>query len=149
MAEAQIRPATADDQAVIRQWVRAEALDPTALHWSQFLVAELEGEIVGIGQVRPHRRCRELGSLIVREDRRRRGIGAQIVEALLATEQGEVYLECLDEMASYYARFGFQPLPWWQAPAPLKLKAGLGNLFGRLFGYRVVTMRRPRPQADR
>ncbi len=145
MAEVRLRRATAADQALIRQWVRDEQLDPTALHWSQFLVAEVEGEIVGIGQVRPHRRCRELGSLIVRQDYRRRGIGAQIVAALLAAEPGDVYLECLGEMAAYYARFGFEPLPWRQAPLPLKLKAGLGSLIGRLFGYRVVTMRRPRP----
>lgn len=147
MAEVQIRRATAEDQAVIRQWVRDEQLDPTALHWSQFVVAELDGEMVGIGQIRPHRRCRELGSLIVRQAYRRRGIGAQIVAALLAAEPGDVYLECLDEMAAYYARFGFEPLPWWQAPMPLKLKAGLGNLASRLFGYQVVTMRRPRPPA--
>ena len=141
MSDIQLRPATADDQAAIRQLVRAEGLDPTALHWSHFLIAECEGEMVGIGQVRPYPNCRELGSLAVKASYRQQGVGALIVNALLARETGEVYLECVAANERYYTRFGFQRIPWWQAPMPLKLKAGLSQIV-RLLGYRVVTMRR-------
>lgn len=142
MSDIQLRPATAADQAVIRQMVRDEDLDPTALHWSHFLIAEAEGKIAGIGQVRPYPKCRELGSLVVKEAYRQQGVGALIVNALLERETGDVYLECESQNERYYTRFGFEPIPWWRAPLPLKLKAGLGQIFGRLYGFRVVTMRR-------
>lgn len=142
MTEIQIRPAAEADQGFIRQMVRDEDLDPTALHWSHFLIAEAEGEIVGIGQVRPYPKCRELGSLVVKEPYRRLGVGAQIVNALLERETGVVYLECLAHNERYYARFGFKRIPWWRAPMPLKLKAGMGQVVGPLLGFRVIVMRR-------
>ncbi|MBI5668823.1 MAG: GNAT family N-acetyltransferase [Chloroflexi bacterium] len=142
MPDIHIRPATAADQDTIRQMVKAEELDPTGLHWSHFLIAENGGEIVGIGQVRPYPKCRELGSLVVKEPYRRQGVGARIIHALLERETGDVYLECLDHNAAYYARFGFERVPWWRTPMPLKLKAGVMGRILRLFGYRLITMRR-------
>jgi hypothetical protein len=64
---------------------------------------------------------------------------------LLAREPGEVYLECLSFMAPYYARFGFEAIPWQHAPMPLRVKAGLGTVVGRLLGHRMTVMRRPHP----
>lgn len=143
MSSIQIRPASAADQETINGMVREEGLDFTSLHWSHFLVAEDDGQIVGIGQVRPYPRCRELGSLAVQRNYRKQGVGALLVNALLARESGGVYLECLDYNERYYARFGFGRIPFWQAPWPLNFKSGLGSILGRFFGYRVITMRRP------
>lgn len=145
MPDIHIRPATADDQDTIRQMVKEEELDPTALHWSHFLIAQNGGDIAGIGQIRPYAKCRELGSLVVKEPYRKQGVGALIVNALLERETGDVYLECLDHNERYYARFGFERISWWRAPMPLKLKAGLGRVFGRFFGFRVIAMRRAKP----
>ncbi|MDX2138625.1 MAG: GNAT family N-acetyltransferase [Chloroflexota bacterium] len=136
-----IRPATVDDQSLIRAWVRQVRLDPTALKWQHFLIAEDGGAVVGIGQIRPYPRCRELGSLVVAPERRGTGVGAQLVRALLASEPGPVYLECGGHNEAFYLRFGFRPIPWHQVPMPLKLKSGLGQLVGRLFGFRIVVMR--------
>jgi predicted N-acetyltransferase YhbS len=141
LATIDIRAATERDQAQIRAMVRAERLDPTALHWSHFLVAEESGQTVGIGQMRPYLNCRELGSLVVLESHRERGIGGLLIEALLKAEAGPVYLECLAFREAYYSKFGFVRLPWWETPMPLKLKAGAGAVLGWLFGYRVITMR--------
>lgn len=135
-----IRRATAADQAAIRQMVHEARLDPTDLHWSHFVVAEEGNEVVGIGQIRPYPKCRELGSLVVREDRRGQGIGGLVIRALLEGEPGDVYLECSSRMASYYVRFGFQEIRWQDAPMPLRLKAGMGNLLGRLLGRRLAVM---------
>jgi amino-acid N-acetyltransferase len=121
--------------------VRGESLDPTALHWSHFLIAEDAGQTVGIGQIRPYPNCRELGSLVVLESHRGQGVGALLIEALLKDEPGPVFLECLAYRKAYYSKFGFQRVPWWATPMPLKLKAAFGGVFGRLFGYRVITMR--------
>jgi len=129
--------------------VRQESLDPTALHWSHFLIAEDAGQTIGIGQIRPSPNCRELGSLVVLESHRKSGVGALLIEALLKVlieallkdEPGPVFLECLAFREPYYSKFGFRRVPWWETPMPLKLKAGLGGILGRLFGYQVVTMR--------
>lgn len=141
MSELTIRRATAEDQRLIRDWVKAARLDPTALRWPQFLIAEDAGVVVGIGQIRPYPACRELGSLVVAPERRGTGVGAQLVHALLADEPGPVYLECEQHNESFYLRFGFRTIPWHQAPMPLKLKAGAGHFAGKLFGFRVVAMR--------
>jgi amino-acid N-acetyltransferase len=145
MSEVTIRRATSADQGIIKQLVREESLDPTSLNWPQFLIAERGSEVVGIGQIRLYRGCRELGSLVVKRGFRNRGVGALLVEALLAQETGDVYLECASYNQPYYERFGFRRIPWWQAPMPLKLKAGFGQI-ARLFGWRVVTMKREATQ---
>jgi amino-acid N-acetyltransferase len=144
MSDVQIRKATENDQAIIRQMVKEERLDPTSLNWPQFLVAEEAGAVIGIGQIRPYPKCRELGSLAVKEAYRKQGVGERLVEALLANESGDVYLECLSHNEHYYAKFGFQRIAWWQAPMPLRLKVGFG-VIGRLFGFRVIAMKRSKP----
>jgi N-acetylglutamate synthase-like GNAT family acetyltransferase len=146
MSDVSIRRATADDQELIRQMVRDENLDPTALNWPNFHIAEHGGQIVGIGQIRPYPRCRELGSLVVKQEYRQQGVGALLVRSLLEQETGDVYLECLHHNETYYARFGFVRLAWWRVPMPLKLKVLLGNLIGRpLMGIRVVAMKYTQP----
>ncbi len=137
-----IRPATEADQTIIRLMVGAEHLDPTSLKWQNFLLAERDRTVIGIGQIRPYPNCHELGSLVVRKEFQRQGVGGMLIEALLARESGVVYLECRGPLESYYTRFGFKEIPWWRAPMPLKLKSGLGNVFGRLFGLRIAVMRK-------
>jgi predicted N-acetyltransferase YhbS len=120
--------------------VRAAQLDPTALHWSHFLMAEVAGEVVGIGQIRPA--TPELGSLVVLPEHQGQGIGARLIRELLARWSGKwpVYLECEGKMVPYYERFGFREIQWHQAPFPLKLKSGIGALLGPLAGVRIAVM---------
>ncbi len=143
-----IRRATADDQATIRQMIWDIGLDPSALHWSHFVVAELGGKIVSIGQIRPYRNCPELGSIATLPDQRGKGYAAQIIRRLLADwdQAGTVYLECREHMMPYYREFGFEKIPWWQAPMPLKFKAGMGALLGGLFRVRIAVMKIERPR---
>ncbi|MEZ4670198.1 MAG: GNAT family N-acetyltransferase [Anaerolineae bacterium] len=145
MSDVSIRPATAADQNVIKQMVRDENLDRSSLHWSHFLIAQDAGAIIGIGQIRPYPKCRELGSLVVKKEYRGQHIGEKIIAALLAQESGDVYLECLRHNETYYNRAGFYRIPWYQAPMPLKLKSFVGGTLIRLFGYHVIAMKRDRP----
>lgn len=121
--------------------VLGAGLDPTALHWSHFHVAEIEGEIVGVGQIRP-KAC-ELGSLVVKESWRGQGIGGQLIRSLLATQDSPVYLECRASLAPYYAQFGFEEIDWREAPVPLRFKAGAGHLMSKLFNVKLAVMRHP------
>ena len=149
MSDVRIRPAVANDQAAIKQIIKDEHLDPSALDWSHFLIAEAEGEIVGIGQIRPYPKCRELGSLVVKSPYRGTGVGVMLVNALLEHETGDVYLECQIKNETYYNRFGFQKIPWYQAPPPLKYKAFIGAVFLRVFGIHIIAMKRvPQPIAS-
>ncbi len=84
-----IRAARAADQATIVGLVRAARLDPSNLHWPNFVVAEADGQIVGCGQIRPDPGLRELGSMVVIKPYRQRGVGAAIVRALQACLSGE------------------------------------------------------------
>ncbi len=141
MSDVGIRPAVSTDQAIIRQMVRGERLDPSELDWSHFVVAEVDGEIIGIGQIRPYPNCRELGSLVVKREHRRFGIGEKLITALLAGETGDVYLETHIKNEAYYGRFGFRRISFRQAPRPLNIKIAVASVL-RLFGIRIIAMKR-------
>ena len=142
MSDVTIRPATEADQTTIKQLVKDERLDPTALDWSHFLVAEDKGNIIGIGQIRPYPKCRELGSLVVKSEYRGQHVGERLIEALLAQESGDVYLECEQKNETYYNRAGFHRIAWYQSPMPLKIKTLIGGTFVRLFGFHIIAMKR-------
>ena len=49
-----IRPATEVDQATISRLIRQARLNPRQLHWPNFLIAEVDGQIAGLRQVKTH-----------------------------------------------------------------------------------------------
>jgi hypothetical protein len=49
-----IRPATEADQATIMRLIREAHLNPRHLDWVHFLIAEVEGQIAGLRQVKTH-----------------------------------------------------------------------------------------------
>jgi N-acetylglutamate synthase-like GNAT family acetyltransferase len=104
-----IRVASAADQPAIRRIVRDANINPFSLDWRRFLVAERDGRIIGVGQVKPHGDgSRELASIAVLPDWRGRGIASAVIQALLARESGPLYLTCRSPLESFYLRFGFQ-----------------------------------------
>jgi N-acetylglutamate synthase-like GNAT family acetyltransferase len=137
-----IRRAHADEEAAIKSMIRGEQLDPMNVHWPNFLVAEEQGRIIGIGQVKPYRGGRELGSLVVRPEYRRNGVGAALIEALIAQERGPLVLFCLAFREPYYAKFGFRRAAVRDLPGMFKLKYVMGSFFVRLIGRRLIVMKR-------
>lgn len=142
MIEFDIRPACAAEAATIRSMIRAERLDPFNVHWENFLVAEANGRIIGIGQVKPYPNARELGSLVVAADQRQTGVGAALINALIARETGPLYLFCLAFREPYYAKFGFRSITADQLPTSLQKKYRAGKFFTRLFRQRLIVMGR-------
>jgi N-acetylglutamate synthase-like GNAT family acetyltransferase len=142
MIDFEIRPARADEAAAIRSMIRAERLDPFNVHWENFLVAEANERIIGIGQIKPYPGARELGSLAVVADRRKTGVGAAIIRALIARENGPLYLFCLAFRERYYGKFGFRSVTVNDLPPTLKLKYALGAFFTRLVRRRLIVMYR-------
>jgi N-acetylglutamate synthase-like GNAT family acetyltransferase len=139
-----IRPATAADQATIRRMIRDGGINPMNLRWPNFLVAEEEGRVVGIGQVKTHRDgSHELASMAVVPDRQGAGIGSAIIEALLKGHgDGVLYLTCRRELEGYYERFGFHRVKPADSPYFARLLPVI-NVFARMAGTRIILMRRP------
>ncbi len=133
-----IRPATADDAFAIRAIVRASLLNPLGLAWPRFLVAEQDGGLIAIGQVKPHRGgTRELASIAVVPEWQGLGVGGAIVRALLSRESGPVYLMCASPTARFYQRFGFAVLEPPAMPAYFRRFARAAGLLSRLSGGRA------------
>jgi len=136
-----IRTARLNDASTIKRLVRGAQLDPTSLDWQNFLVAEKDGRVIGVGQVKPYRASRELGSLVVLKAYRGQGVGAEIVRALIAREPGELFLLCQDRLESYYARFGFHQVQWRELRGTVRLKYTFAQVFRLLFRVRIIAMR--------
>jgi len=143
-----IRRATQADQSAIQHMVRQAGLNPFNVRWSNFAVAEDDGQVIGVGQLRPHSDgSRELASLVVAPDSRRRGIGGQLVRALLADQRPPIFLFCEHDLEGYYARFGFQLVLRSALPKPLARMHRLANMLARVGSalsrreMRIITMR--------
>jgi N-acetylglutamate synthase-like GNAT family acetyltransferase len=143
-----IRRATQADQAAITALVRGAGINPFGLRWQRFLVADDGGRVIGTVQIKPHGDgSRELASLAVVPELRGRGVGSDLMQAMLANESGTLYLTCRDHLEGYYARFGFRRLERAEMPRyfrrlsifPLAIGAVLG-VFGQHF--RILVMAR-------
>jgi N-acetylglutamate synthase-like GNAT family acetyltransferase len=106
-----VRPAKKEESQAIRDLIDEVQINPTGLAWQRFLVATtVDGELVGIGQVKPHRDgSREVASIAVRQQFRGRGAARAILEALLANEtRRPLYLMCRSQLEPLYNKFGFR-----------------------------------------
>jgi N-acetylglutamate synthase-like GNAT family acetyltransferase len=116
-----IRPATENDQARIVEMIREAQLYPLGLKWQRFLVAEADGAVVGIVQLKTHQDgAQELGSLAVVPERQKEGIGGKLIRALLAKTAGAVYLDCHISREKFYEHFGFRRAYWRELPLAFK-----------------------------
>ena len=104
-----LREAQAADQKMIRRIVRQARINPFGIYWSNFLIAEVDGRIAGIGQIKVHGDgSRELASIAVRPEFQHQGIARAIIESLLTGEEGILFLTCLRKMEGFYQPFGFR-----------------------------------------
>jgi N-acetylglutamate synthase-like GNAT family acetyltransferase len=139
-----IRPATEADQPTIRRMVREAGINPMNLRWPNFLVAEESGAVLGIGQVKTHGDgSRELASMVVVPGRRGQGIGAALIERLIALHPDTaLHLTCRKDLVGYYERFGFRRVAVSEWTPFFRRLIPVVNLFARLFGAEIVVMRR-------
>ncbi len=139
---AHIRPPTAAEFEVARRMVKAARLDPTTpLVFEHTLIAEMDGMVVGAGQIKHHPGCQELGSLVVLPDFRRQGIAAQLIDGLETRAERPLYLTCLKPMEAYYARFGYRRIDARAMPTYYRRRLPLYALM-LLFGFRPLVLRK-------
>lgn len=105
-----LRPALQQDKIAIRRLIQEARINPTALDWRRFLLAvNSQGEMIGCGQVKPHRDgSRELASIAVRRAWRGQGVASAIIRALVEDHPGRLYLTCRANLGPFYERFGFR-----------------------------------------
>jgi len=105
-----IRPATSNDDTVIRNLVNAARINPTGLDWRRFVVAVSPvGEVIGCGQIKPHKDgSNELASIVVDPDWRGNGVASAMIEHLIAANSGPLYLTCRSGLGPFYEKFGFR-----------------------------------------
>ena len=115
-----------------------------SLNWPNFVVAEEDGAIVGLGQVKAHGDgSRELASIAVVPARQGQGIGRALIAALIARYPNAVlHLTCRRELEGFYRRFGFRSLERAEYPPYFGRMIPLVNLIMRPFGTRILVMRR-------
>jgi len=144
-----IRAAVEADQATITSIVHAARINPRSLHWQRFMVAEVQGQIIGLRQVKIHKNgTREVASGVVLSEYRRQGISAQLMDALLAREHDVLYLMCDEKRSPYYQRFGFQRVPPTELPADFRREYRLGRIITTILSLfigrklRIIPMKR-------
>jgi amino-acid N-acetyltransferase len=155
MSPVTLRCATAGDQDAICALVKRERLNPTGLHWPNFIVAADERGIVGAVQLRRHRDgARELGSLVVAPGARGQGLATRLIDTLLATQRVPVQMITGATHAGHYRRWGFEPIEPHRVPRSVRLNYRIGRL-ARLISLmrgqpprRLVILQRPAPGAQ-
>ena len=106
MATMLIRKAISADWDRIYQLAEECGLDYPGMDKDDFLVAEDGGRLRGIVGLKRHPGGLELCSLGVEPGGRRRGVGGELVKALLAGLREDVYLATV--IPGYFERLGFR-----------------------------------------
>lgn len=81
-------------------------LDAEELDAEEFVLAHLDGEIIGLGRVRDNEDALELCSIGVVETHRNKGIGSAIIQSLM-TLYPEQSLYIVTEIPVFFKRFNF------------------------------------------
>jgi len=147
-----IRPARQEDQHTIIDFIHQAHINSRNLNWERFLVAEEEGRVIGIRQVQIHSAgTREVGSGFVLPEYRKRGISAQLMNAILNREKGTLYLMCRDKWIPYYEQFGFRQAALDQLPADFLKQYRIGRFITSFISIfqkekiHIIPMRREQP----
>ena len=128
-----IRPAGPGDQQTILSLIHQAKLNPRNLHWEHFLVAEENGNIVGVRQVKVHAQgTREVASGFVLPEYRNQGISALLMNELLARERRPLYSMIDQKWLRYYEQFGFQRVAADQLPSDFRKEYWIGRIITSL-----------------
>jgi N-acetylglutamate synthase-like GNAT family acetyltransferase len=144
-----IRSPGQGDQETIVSLIRQAKLNPRNLHWENFLVAEENGKVVGIRQVKVHAEgTREVASGFVLPEYRNQGISARLMRELLARESGSLYSMVDQKWLPYYEQFGFRQVDVSQLPPDFRKEYRIGRTITSLISFfskhkiRIIPLKR-------
>jgi len=107
----------------VKSCIRAFDLDDRELKREEFLIALHNTELLGFGRVREHADCSEMCSLGIIPSTRSKGIGKQLVAALMHKAKQQLFLVCV--IPNYFKPFGFDVTTDY--PAAIKNKMDYCN----------------------
>jgi len=130
----QLRSASQSDFPSIRNLIQLVRINPTSLDWRRFLVAiSPKGDVIGCGQIKPHREGSfELASIAVHPDWRGKGIAKAIIERLIASHSGLLFLTCRASLGEFYKKFGFSVVKPGKMPPHFLRITRLASFFRRV-----------------
>jgi len=141
-----LRPAKSSDFPKIRALIRAVHINPLGLNWEHFVLAvNPQDEMIGCGQVKNHRdRSKELASIAIVPAWRGKGVARAIIEKLLETHPGDLYLTCRSSLQPFYERFGFEVIAIPQMPRYFRRISRLARTLGmlRIVDQKLLVMER-------
>ena len=107
-----LRLAVEADTPAIYDLIREGKINPFGLDWKRFVLVETpDGEVIGCGQIKPHRDgSQELASIAVTQSWQGRGVARAIIEYMIEGVDGPLYLMCVSTMGPLYEKFGFRAL---------------------------------------
>ncbi len=100
-----IREPDKNDFLKIRTLIELFELDNRQLLKEQFLATSSQIGLIGFGRIRDYTNCSELCSLGVIEPQRYKGIGKQLVKALIQKAKNPLYLVCV--IPDFFEPLGF------------------------------------------
>jgi N-acetylglutamate synthase-like GNAT family acetyltransferase len=119
----QVEAAHSDDVEQIRDLVDSVGGDLDRLQPEQFRVARnSEHRVIGCVRLKPYPGFYELASLAISNQWRASGVGRELVNTLLKSHQGPVFLICEDQVIEFFRRFGFGLIPPSEIPPGLESK---------------------------
>jgi amino-acid N-acetyltransferase len=141
-----IQAASEKQAKAIKRLVYDTGINPTALDWRRFTVAfDEKMKLIGCGQVKAHSDgSRELASLAVVPAMRGQGIGSALIEQLISTNDGPLYLMCQSSLGPLYERFGFVRIEGDEMPKYFRRVSQLAGVLANLRaqGETLFIMRR-------
>jgi N-acetylglutamate synthase-like GNAT family acetyltransferase len=148
-AHVEVRPGREQDQAAITTMIRRARLNPADLQWPHFMIAEQDGQIVGVAQVRVHPDgANELASLAVAPASRGNGVATRLVDALLRDQTADVYTLVDRRFVDHFRRWDFEWIGAAQLPRSVRRVYRIGRLVTALASVlvrrriRIVPLRR-------
>ena len=144
-----IRRARQEDQQTIVSLIRQAKLNPRNLNWENFLIAEENGKVIGMRQIKTYSQgTREVASGFVLPEYRRQGISARLMSELLARETGPLYTMVNEKRAPYYEQFGFRRVDVSQLPTDFRREYRIGKIVTTLMSLfrkdkvRIIPLKR-------
>jgi N-acetylglutamate synthase-like GNAT family acetyltransferase len=101
-----IQEASVQDFEKIKAYISLFELDNRDLDYRQFLVYKKGNNLLGFGRIRNYSNCDELCSLGVIEAERNKGIGKQLVKALIQKATSNLFLVCI--IPQYFEGLNFK-----------------------------------------
>ena len=135
MPDYSIRPAQHSDFSRIRALIHQVHINPTGLDWQRFVIATTpQDELVGCGQIKRHKDgSYELASIAVVPKWRGRGAARKIIDHLLASYPGTLYLTCRASLGPFYERFGFCAVSENEMTPYFRRLSRLAKIIGGMF----------------